>query len=219
MNLLQTVERRRLSDVAFDRLLDAIIREDLAPGAKIRDADLAAQLGLSRTPVREAVNRLVELGLAETKPSAHTRVSMLTASSVERTMEILQSLDHLAVKQAVEKMSPEVLDDLRVLNDDFAAAVTSGTATVILEADVAFHQALREAAQNPELSRIMLQLDPHVQRILYRKFSSRLGAPNTVHHHAALLELIAAGDAAGAATSSAQQWRELGGQILELFAD
>lgn len=219
MNLLQTVERRRLSDVAFDRLLDAIIREDLAPGAKIRDADLAAQLGLSRTPVREAVNRLVELGLAETKPSAHTRVSMLTASSVERTMEILQSLDHLAVKQAVEKIVPEVLDVLRTLNDEFAAAVAGGTAADILEADVAFHQALRDAAQNPELSRIMLQLDPHVQRILYRKFSSRLGAPNTVHHHAVLLELIAAGDADGAATSSAQQWRELGGQILELFTD
>ncbi|EYT51798.1 GntR family transcriptional regulator [Leucobacter sp. UCD-THU] len=219
MEQLRTVERRRLSDVAFQRLLEAIIREDLAPGARIRDAELAAQLGLSRTPVREAVNRLVDLGLAESKPSAHTRVTTLTARSVERTLEILQSLDRLAVEQAVPNIGPAQLAELQRMNDRFAEAIRSGSAAAVLDADVTFHQALREYAENPVLMRVMSQLDPHVQRILFRKFSSRLGAPNTVHHHVALLDLIAAGDAAGAASSSAQQWRELGGQIGELFAD
>ncbi|KIP51547.1 GntR family transcriptional regulator [Leucobacter komagatae] len=219
MNVLHTVERQRMSDIAFDRLLEAIIREDLAPGARIRDAELASQLGLSRTPVREAVNRLIDLGLAESKPSAHTRVATLTARSVERTLEILQPLDRLAVEQAVQHIGQPELTKLRALNDSFAAAIDTGSPAAILEADVAFHQALRDYADNPVLARIMMQLDPHVQRILYRKFSSRHGAPNTVHHHVALLELIATGDAVGAAESSAMQWGALGGQVGDLFTD
>lgn len=216
---LRTVERRRMSDVAFESLLDAIIREDLPPGARIRDADLAAQLGLSRTPVREAVTRLVDLGLAESKPSAHTRVTKLTARSVERTLEVLQSLDRLAVEQAVPNIGPAELAALQAMNEQFVEASRSGSAAAVLAADVAFHNALREYAENPVLTRVMSQLDPHVQRILYRKFSSRSGAPNTVHHHVSLLTLVDQGDAEGAASLSAQQWRELGGQITELFSD
>ncbi|MHA3683545.1 GntR family transcriptional regulator [Leucobacter sp. HY1908] len=214
---LEIVSRKRMSDVAFERLLDAIVREDLAPGSRIRDIELAAQLGLSRTPVREAVNRLVSLGLADAKPSAHTVVSTLTTKSVARTLEVLESLDRLAVAQAVPNIGESELKHLTELNQEFTAASRAGGAQEILGADMKFHRVLRSHAQNPVLARVLSQLDPHIQRILFRKFSSRLGAPNTRHHHAALIALIAKGDAAGAAESSAHQWRELGGQIQDLF--
>ena len=104
------------------------------------------------------------------------------------------------------------LTKLRALNDSFAAAIDTGSPAAILEADVAFHQALRDYADNPVLARTMMQLDPHVQRILYRKFSSRHGAPNTVHHHVALLELTGAPRAPhciadSAAPTASPSWR------------
>lgn len=206
-----------MSDVAFDRLKDAIIRGDIAPNEKVRDADLAVMLGLSRTPVREALNRLVEIGLAESKPGSYTKVTPLTQQSVSMTLAVLQPLDRLAVKTAVPNLTSDDFAEIRGVNQKLASAIESHELDAALEADYEFHRILREAAGNPVLTRVISQLDPHIQRILHRKFSTILGSRNTIHHHDTLITLCEAGDADGAAELSAAQWSLLGGQINDLF--
>lgn len=217
MTPLSIVDRRRLSDVAFDRLTEAVIRGDIAPGEKIRDADLAERLGLSRTPVREAVTRLIEIGLAEAKPGVHTRVSPLTRENVSMTLAVLQPLDELAVRAAVPQLTSSDFARLRELNEQFGSAIAAGELHAALEADNEFHRLVREASGNPVLMRVISQLDPHIQRILHRKFSTMLGSENTMHHHERLIELCEARDASAAAVLSAEQWSVLGGQITDLF--
>lgn len=217
MNQLRVVERRRLSDVAFDQLKDAIIREEILPLERIRDAELADRLGLSRTPVREAINRLIEIGLVESKPGSHTRVTDLTQQSVAMTLDVLQHLDRLAIEGAVPKLTKSDLAHARELNRVFAHAIASGNRADALRADHEFHRYLREASGNPVLSRVIAQLDPQVQRIMHRKFSTDLGRSDTAHHHDALLQLCADGNAAAAAQFSSGQWSLLGGQIVNLF--
>lgn len=217
MNQLRVVERRRLSDVAFDQLKDAIIREEILPLERIRDAELADRLGLSRTPIREAINRLIEIGLVETKPGSHTRVTDLTQESVTMTLDVLQQLDRLAIESAVPKLTPHDLTLAREINREFAEAVSAQDLAGALRADHKFHQYLREASGNPVLSRVIAQLDPQVQRIMHRKFTTDLGRSDTAHHHDALLQLCASGDAAAAAQFSSGQWSLLGGQIGDLF--
>ena len=78
----EPVERRRLSDITYERLRQAIVTGELPPGEKVRDAELSARLGLSRTPVREALARLVDSGLVEAKPGVHTRISSLNRRDV-----------------------------------------------------------------------------------------------------------------------------------------
>lgn len=211
------VERRRLSDIAYERLRNAIVTGELPPGEKVRDAQLSARLGLSRTPVREALARLVDSGLVEAKPGVHTRVSSLSRQDVENTLSVLQALDQLAVQTAVPRLTPADIDAMRAAQEDFAEASRREDVVAALAADDEFHGVVIRAADNPVLARLIDQIHPMVHRVLYRKFSSIMGGQDTIGHHEHLVALCAAGDADEAAIVSADHWRHLGGLIGELF--
>lgn len=217
---------------AYEILRDAIIRGELAPGEAIKDAELGLQIGLSRTPVREALARLADAGLVEFKPGVYTRVSTLDRRDVEATLDVLRALDDLTVRTAVPRLEPEDLADMRRANERFAAAVerhTAGAAsgredaraddavTDALRADDEFHAVLIRAADNPVLSRTIERWHPAIHRILYRKFSTLLGGHDTVDHHERLVDVCARGDADLAAELSSAHWARLGGLIGRLF--
>lgn len=212
------VSRRLLSDEVFLRLRDAIVRFELAPGEKVRDTELAERFGLSRTPVREAINRLVETGLVEARPGVSTRITPLDRTDVERTLAVLRSLDTLAVSTAVPRMTTADLDEMRAANRDFELAVEADDTDAALLADDHFHGVPLRVADNPTLIRIIEQLHPQIHRILYRKFSTLMGGRNTIEHHDAFVALCAAGDTDAASALSGQHWERLGGHITELFA-
>jgi len=211
------VSRRLLSDEVFHRLRDSIVRGELAPGEKVKDAELAERLGLSRTPVREALARLVESGLVEAKPGVYTRITTLNRRDVEKTLAVLRSLDRLAVETAVPLLTKRDLEQMRQANRDFERAVDAEDTDAALEADDRFHAVTLTAADNPVLRRVVEQLHPQIHRILYRKFATLLGGRNTVEHHDRLLALCSRGDARAAAELSARHWSELGGHISRLF--
>ncbi|MEU5547130.1 GntR family transcriptional regulator [Streptomyces sioyaensis] len=217
MSLTVPVERRLLSDEVFARLRDSIVRGELLPGEKVKDSELAARLGLSRTPVREALARLADFGLVEAKPGVYTRITPLSRRDVAKTLAVLRSLDQLAVATAVPLMSPTDIDRMRQANRDFERAVADDDISAALEADDRFHAVPVTVADNPVLSRMIDQLHPQIHRILHRKFASLLGGRNTIEHHDQLVDLCASGDAAAAAGFSADHWSELGGHINQLF--
>ena len=112
-----------MSDIALERIREAIVTGELAPGSKIKDSELAEYLGLSRTPVREALARLVDTGLVEAKPGAYTRITTLDRGDVEATLAVIEALDQLAVVTAVPNLTDEMIGAMRSANKDFAAAV------------------------------------------------------------------------------------------------
>lgn len=213
----EPVERQRLSDIAYDRLRTAIITGELQPGERVRDADLSARIGISRTPVRDALVLLTDAGLIESKPNAHTRVSDLSREDVEHTLAVLQAMDQLAVRTGVPRLTAADLLTMRRAHEAFSEAVDNEDAVAALAADDLFHGTLMAAAANPVLIRLVDQIHPTVHRVLHRKFSTLMGGRNTVEHHAQLLELCSQGDAEQAATLSADHWRHLGGLIGDLF--
>jgi DNA-binding GntR family transcriptional regulator len=202
---------------AYDVLLEAIVRGDLAPGEQIRDVELADRMGLSRTPVREAISRLVDVGLAEAKPGVHTRITVPTRTDVVATVEVLQALDAIALRAAVPRLTPATLERLSEANRRFENAVGSSDPTAALAADDAFHGILVEIARNPVVARLLPQLHPQIHRVLYHKFSSVLGGRETVEHHDRLVARCAAGDADGAVELSATHWARLAGLLDDLF--
>ncbi|WP_308821625.1 GntR family transcriptional regulator [Rhodococcus opacus] len=211
------VERTRMSDIAFDRIREAIVTGELAPGSKVKDSELAEHLGLSRTPVREALARLVDTGLVEAKPAAYTRITTLDRADVDTTLAVIEALDQLAVTSAVPHLTDEMIEAMRSANKDFAKAVKKDDITAALTADDRLHGVIIDAAGNPLLKRLIHQVHPQIHRIYYRKFSSLLGRQDSIDHHNKLIELCAAHDAEEAARLSAQHRRYLGGLIGELF--
>lgn len=211
------VERPRLSDAAYERLKDAIVRGELPPGARIRDAEIAERLGLSRTPVREALTRLVDTGLVEAKPGVYTRITTLNRDDVAATLQVLGALDELAVRTGVPNLAADDIKRMRAANDEFAKAVAAQDVARAFTADDEFHGIVIRAARNPVLHRMTDQLHPAIHRILYRKFRTLLGGRNTLNHHTKLIKLCRSGDADGAAAVSAEHWAHLGGLIDDLF--
>lgn len=218
MSLSDPVNRRLMSDEAYDRIRDAIVTGELVPGDRVKDTELALHLGLSRTPVREALNRLADTGLVEAKPGVYTRITTLNPLQTARTLSVLKVLDQLAIRTAVPRLDKSDLDNMKSINKEFAAAVKRNDARAALDADDRFHNVPLAAADNPLLVRIVDQLHPQIHRILYRKFSTLYGGENTINHHAELVRILASGDADAAATLSAAHWEQLGDLIGDLFA-
>ena len=218
MSLTDPVPRQLLSDEAYWRIREAIVTGELAPGARIKDTELAAGLGLSRTPVREALARLVDNGLIEATPGVSTRITLLDSGDIANVLSILRVLDQHAIITAVPRMTSADIHSLRLINDEFAAAVRSSDARAALAADERFHRVPLLIAGGSLLTRVTDQLHPQIDRVLYRKFSTLFGLENTVSHHAALIDLFEAGDAETAARRSSDHWTQLGEVIHELFA-
>jgi DNA-binding GntR family transcriptional regulator len=211
------VAKQLMRSAAFDILREAIIRGELEPSEAIKDTELAARMGLSRTPVREAIARLADAGLIELKPGVYTRVAPLDRRDVQATLDILRVLDDLAVRTAVPALTADDLAEMRDANARFADAVALQDVPAALDADDAFHGVLVRGSGNPVLVRLIDQLHPTIHRILFRKFSTLLGGRDTVEHHNELIELCAKGDASATARRSADHWQRLGGLIDELF--
>lgn len=211
------VSRQLLSDEVYKQLKDAIVRSELEPGEKIRDIDLAERFGLSRTPVREALARLTDAGLVETKPASYTRVSTLNREDIQYTLEVLRALDSLAITTAVPVMTPDNIKQMREANDTFVDAASRSDARGAIEADDSLHRVPLVVAKNPHLMRFVQQLHPKIHRILYRKFSTLFGGKDTVDHHNAFIDLCEQGDYAAASRLSGEHWERLGDQIDQLF--
>ncbi|HEU4912866.1 MAG TPA: GntR family transcriptional regulator [Actinomycetes bacterium] len=208
--------RRLLRDEAYEVLAAAIVNGDLRPGAVIRDADLAEQVGLSRTPVREALARLADEGLVESKPNAYTRVTPLDRRASYEAFVILRELHVLATREAVPKMSPGDLDRLRHANADFAAALAAADVDAALAADDAFHSVVVEAAGNRTLHATLDRLTPRIRRLERLRFGSLPGR-RSIDMHERIIRACARGDVARACRVVHDNWDTLGRLITTAF--
>lgn len=213
---LSPVPRRLLRDEAYEVLAAAIVNGDLRPGAVIRDADLAEQVGLSRTPVREALARLADEGLVESKPNAYTRVTPLDRRASYEAFVILRELHVLATREAVPKMSAADLARMRQANADFAAALADSHVDRALAADDAFHAVVIDAADNRTLRATLDRLTPRIRRLERLRFGSLPGR-QSIDMHERIIRACAKGDVERACRTVHDNWDTLGRLIAAAF--
>ena len=153
-----------LRDVVFQTLREAILQGRLKPGDRLMEIQLANQLGVSRTPIREAIRMLEQEGLAITVPRKGAQVAKMSEKDMEDVLETREVLDSLAVSKACERMTAEDLENLRAARDRFEDAVGVGDTRKIAEADVAFHDVIYRASNNPKLVNILYNLREQMYR-------------------------------------------------------
>lgn len=197
-----------LRDTVHDRLRDAIVDGTLAPGEVVRDTDLAAWLGVSRTPVREALLRLGETGLVRSAPGRSTVVAEIDLAEVREAHAVVATLHRLAVAEAVARLTPAHLEAMRVANRRFATAIQDHDADAALAADDAFHAVAVDASGNRALATVLDQFSPVVRRLERLRFASHAGEESVVLHDR-LVEACAAGDIDAAAEVSFRTWQNL----------
>ncbi|WP_248961109.1 GntR family transcriptional regulator [Sphaerisporangium perillae] len=197
-----------LREDAYRAIRDAIVDGTLAPGERLNDADLVGWLGISRTPIREALARLEQAGLVQTKPGRYTIVSPLDARAVRDAQAVTSAMHELAVRQAVPDLSAAELDAMREANERFAAALRRDDAEAALAADDDFHAIPVAASANLALRAVLEQFTPVLRRVERLRFSS-LSGRSSVAQHERIIELSAAGDAEAAAAATRANWETL----------
>lgn len=202
------VERSFLRDTAFERLRDAIVDGTLEPGERLRDAELETWLGVSRTPIREAILELRRSGLVVAKAGSATVVAPIDAHATRDAQSVAAALHALAAQTAVDRLDESHFDALDAANRRFAAALESGDVDAALDADDDFHGILVSAAGNALLAAHVAQVTPLLRRVERIRFAS-LASRESVAQHAAIIAACRRGDAEEAARLSAANWHTL----------
>lgn len=153
-----------LRDVVFNTLRQEILTGKLKPGERLMEIQLANKLGVSRTPIREAIRKLELDGLVIMIPRRGAEVAQITLKDLKDVMEVRCALDVLAIELACERMGQEELSTLYHTCENFREAVKTKDTRKIAEADVAFHDAIVLSTQNTRLIQLVSNLAEQMYR-------------------------------------------------------
>lgn len=200
--------RSLLRDNAYKALRTAIVDGTLAPGERLRDDELSRWLGVSRTPIREALARLEQAGLVQTQPGRHTIVSPIDVREARAAQSVAAAMHELAVQEAITNISPGDLAAMRHANTRFAAALDAHDPDAALAADDEFHAVAVEASANPYIAAVLEQVTPVLRRLERIRFASRDGR-HSVALHEQIIARCEAGDSEGAGRAARDNWHTL----------
>lgn len=210
---LAPIDRVSLRARVYDILQRAIITGELEPGQRVRDQDIARRLGVSRTPVREALQRLEDEGLVETRRGSLTRIMPLDTPAARDAFPLVAALHAFATRAATPLLTPADIAALRAANDALAGALLAGDVMGAIAADDRFHLRFVQSARNSELAPTLDRLTPKIRRLEVAQFGSLAGR-RSVEQHAAIIAAAEQRNAHQAAELVEQNWLSLGELIL-----
>lgn len=153
-----------LRDVVFNTLRQAILKGELAPGERLMEISLAERLGVSRTPIREAIRKLELEGLVLMIPRKGAEVAKISEKNLRDVLEVRRSLEELATELACQRMSEEEIVLLEVSQEAFRIAIASGDAMVIAETDEKYHDIIYFGTGNIRLIQMLNNLREQMYR-------------------------------------------------------
>lgn len=185
---LQMDDYLPLRDVVFNTLREAILKGELKPGERLMEMHLANKLGVSRTPIREAIRMLEQEGLAVTIPRKGAQVAKMTEKDLQDVLEVRDALDELAVVCACERMTSEQFVALKEAMKAFEAATKTDDVRNIVETDEAFHDVIYAAAANPKLENIINSAREQMYRYRYEYVKDTTVYKQLIEEHKAIIE-------------------------------
>lgn len=187
---LQMNEYLPLRDVVFQTLRQAILRGTLQPGERLMEIHLAQKLGVSRTPVREAIRMLELEGLVDMVPRRGAVVAEITKSDLEDVLEVRAALEELAVKKACQNMTKEQLSQLRQAAKKFAECLKREDLMASAQADVDFHEIICEATGNRRLIQILNNIREQIYRYRLENLKDKSSHANLVEEHRIICQAL-----------------------------
>lgn len=191
-----------LRDVVFNTLRRAILTGELKPGERLMEIHLANKLGVSRTPIREAIRKLELEGLVIMIPRRGAEVAQITEKSLKDVLEVRRALDALCVELACDRISEEEKAQLRQACDTFERATRTKNVTAIAEADVALHDIIVQATGNQRLIQLINNLSEQMYRYRFEYIKDESRHDNLVEEHRMIYESILGNDKERAAQAA-----------------
>lgn len=191
-------------DRAFQQIQEWIIDGTLLPGEKINDNQLAQAIGVSRTPVREALQILSLQGFVSMKPGVATTIIDTDPGDIHKLLPPLAALEATAAELAAPIIDEAELKALEALNVNFDAAIRSGDAFTALKIDEQFHALIVKVCDNRYMNSAIAPLQAHVRRLFFRK--SIILTRESVTEHDALIDALRSHDAGNAGRIAQGNW-------------
>ena len=179
-----------LRDVVFNTLRQAILRGELKPGERLMEIQLANKLGVSRTPIREALRKLELEGLVNMVPRKGAEVADITEKSLRDVLEVRKALEELSVQLACEKITEEEIEELKRVAERFKDTLNDQDVTKIAEADVAFHDVIYTATDNQKLILLLNNLREQMYRYRVEYLKKEEAYPQLIAEHEELIDNI-----------------------------
>ncbi|WP_397453262.1 GntR family transcriptional regulator [Pseudomonas sp. NA-150] len=192
--LMPKVERQRLHDTVVEHLRSFITEGVLAPGKKLNERELCETLGISRTPLREALKVLAVEGLIEINPNRGASVARMSELEIRETFELMSGIEAFAGELACERITDQELDEIKALHYAMVVSKNQNDLPGYYQRNRAIHDLINLAARNSALRQVYLTLN---RRIHALRFLSNQQAPKwerALHDHEEMIEALQARD-------------------------
>ena len=183
-----------LRDVIFDTLREAIIVGELKPGQRLMEVQVAEKMGVSRTPVREAIRKLELEGLVEMLPRKGAHVAELSVKDIMDVLEVRATLDGLATSLSATRITDDEKKELRHLLDQFINYVEKENLQGAIKKDVEFHDVIYRSSRNDKLIQISNNLREQIQRFRIVYIKDYSSSRELIREHTEIYEAIIAGN-------------------------
>ena len=204
-----------LRDVVFQTLRQAILRGELEPGERLMEIHLANRLGVSRTPIREAIRKLELEGLVVMIPRRGAIVASITEKDLKDVLEVRIGLEELAVKFVCQRIDDRQLRELQEASRKFAEAVQSEDLTKLAEADVNFHDLIYKATGNERLVQLLNNIREQMYRYRVEYLKDEEVRSSLVEEHNRLWKALKERDAEQAARITQEHIERQQAYIME----
>ena len=184
-----------LREMVYEELKMQILKGSIVPGTRMMEVELAEEMGVSRTPIREAIRKLEKEGLVTIEPRRGAYASMISTEDMVEILEVRQDLEGLAAYFAADRMTDEQMAELRQVSDNYNDAVKRGNMEDMISYDTRFHHIIVESCKNKILVQMIEQLQELVLRFRYIYYDNFRRAENMPEEHQAIVDAIAEGDA------------------------
>lgn len=193
---IQLESYKPLREIVFETMREAIIRGDLAPGERLMEVQLAEEMGVSRTPVREAIRKLELEGFVAMIPRKGAYVADYTIKDITDVFEIRAALESLAAGLACERITEQELDELQILVVKVGKTIKDNDIDALVEVDTEFHDRIYKASRNSRLEQMISNLREQIQRFRATSLATPGRIKDTLEEHKGIVDAIATRDIA-----------------------
>lgn len=187
--------KKTLPEQIADRLRRRILRGTLAPGEAIKERDMAAEIAVSRTPMREAIRILAKEGLVILRPSRSPVVAKPSLKEITDSIEVLRALEVLSSELACERATDEEIAGIQAINNRMSALYDTTDMIDVFEIDMSFHRSIARASHNPALAETDQAYLARLWRVRYLSASERRSRDRVLRQHGGIAQGLTLRDA------------------------
>lgn len=194
------LERQRLHDTVVEHLQNLIIEGVLAPGTKLNEREVCERLGISRTPLREAMKVLASEGLIDIEPNRGAFVSKMSDTEIWEAFEMMSGLEALSGELAAERISPAEIAEIQTLHDAMIVCRAQNDLPGYYSRNQTIHNKINEAARNSVLRQIYLSINRRLLALRFKSNFKEAKWDRAIHEHDEMIQALEARDGKRLAT-------------------